>query len=322
VRFLWAFLIGALAPLLGIPFSAHAADAANEKEAREHFRVGVTYLQDIEGERYEEAYAEFKAAYALSGSPKVLGNVGLCAMKLERDGEAIDAYTRYLREVNDIAPDEREQIVRDLETLKASAAKVILTLDAGPATLFDTRTPTRGSPVRNSYGPVEKTTELTLRPGHHQIAVSVGGREVGVWEVHLGAADRQSHDFRLARSAARPSRGLKVAPWIVTGVGAAVLTAGGAMGLATLKKVDNVERKCPNDACPPGSGFEADVDAARSMVRATDILLVTGAVFVAGGVTWLLLDHEAPAPAAAHRAPQVGGACDGHGCEAVVKVSF
>src|SRR6185436_14737958 len=141
VRFPWVFLVGGLAPLVCAVAPGHAADAANEKEAREHFRVGVNYLQDIEGERYEEAYAEFKAAYALSHSPKVLGNVGLCAMKLERDGEAIDAYTRYLGEVNDIAPDEKEQIVRDLETLRASAAKVTLTLESGPAMVLDTRTP-------------------------------------------------------------------------------------------------------------------------------------------------------------------------------------
>jgi hypothetical protein len=304
----------------------HAAEAANEKEAREHFRVGVNYLQDIEGERYEEAYAEFKAAYALSHSPKVLGNVGLCAMKLERDGEAIEAYARYLGEVNDIAPDEKEQIVRDLETLRASAAKVTMTLESGPAMVLDTRVPTRGSPVRNAYGPVDGTLELTLRPGHHRIAVTVGGREVGVWELNLGASDRQSHEFRWTREAPRPSRGgAKTAPWILTGVGAAVLTAGGFMGLAALRKVDVVEKKCPNDACPPGSGFEQDVDAARSMVRATDVLLLTGAAIAGVGVTWLLVARDPPArgeTGVAERRAEVAGACDGRGCRADLKVSF
>ena len=71
-----------------------APDDSRVEEARLHFNAGVAYLQDPEGERYEEAYAEFKKSYELSKSPKVLGNVGLCAMMLERDGEAIDAYTR------------------------------------------------------------------------------------------------------------------------------------------------------------------------------------------------------------------------------------
>src|SRR5262249_5440174 len=129
---------------------------------------------------------------------------------------------------------------------------------------------------------------------------------------------------RSAREVVPTSRGPQTAPWIVTGVGAAVLTAGGAMGLAALRKVDNVQKKCPNDACPAGSGFEADVDEARSMVRATDILLVTGALGVAAGVTWLLVDRPSSPKRepAATRPPRVGGACDGRGCQAVVAVSF
>ena len=46
---------------------------ASEEEARKHFKAGVAYLQDPEGERFEEAYAEFKKAYELARAPKVLG---------------------------------------------------------------------------------------------------------------------------------------------------------------------------------------------------------------------------------------------------------
>ena len=84
------------------------------EEARRHFAAGVQLLQDPEGEKVEEAYREFRTAYDVSGSAKILGNMGFCAMRLERDGEAIEAYSRYLREVPDIDADERAQIVRDL----------------------------------------------------------------------------------------------------------------------------------------------------------------------------------------------------------------
>src|SRR4051794_36501980 len=100
------------------------ANGANAQEitpeARRHFKAGVNQLQDPDGARYEDAYREFKAAYAASSSPKILGNLGLCAMKLERDGEAIDAYSRYLREVSDTDADERAQIMQDLQTLSVS----------------------------------------------------------------------------------------------------------------------------------------------------------------------------------------------------------
>src|SRR6266481_4578482 len=69
---------------------AFAADPPVTPEARTHFAAGVNLLRDPDGARYEEAYREFKAAYAASPSYKILGNLGLCAMKLERDGEAIE----------------------------------------------------------------------------------------------------------------------------------------------------------------------------------------------------------------------------------------
>src|ERR1041385_1727713 len=82
--------------LLSVPQRARADDA---DAARQQFRAGIAYLEDTEGARSEEAYAAFKKAYELSKSPKVLGNIGLCAMKLERDGEAIAAYQSSLKGV-------------------------------------------------------------------------------------------------------------------------------------------------------------------------------------------------------------------------------
>src|SRR5215475_15565235 len=75
---------------------AHAQDVQITDSARQHFKTGVAYLKDPDGARYEEAYREFKAAYADSPSWKILGNLGITAMKLERDGEAIEAFEKYL----------------------------------------------------------------------------------------------------------------------------------------------------------------------------------------------------------------------------------
>ena len=60
---------------------ARAADVVITEEARTHFAAGVALLQDPKEPRYEEAYREFKAAYAAAPSYKILGNLGLCAMK-------------------------------------------------------------------------------------------------------------------------------------------------------------------------------------------------------------------------------------------------
>ena len=94
-----AYLAGLL--LCGAVTSASPARAADVKisdNARKHFNAGVALLRDPDGARYEEAYGEFKVAYEASPSWKILGNLGIAAMKLERDGEAIDAFSRYLAE--------------------------------------------------------------------------------------------------------------------------------------------------------------------------------------------------------------------------------
>src|SRR5262245_33989950 len=95
---------------LGAPQVAHADEVQITPGARARFTAGVNLLKDPEGPRYEEAYREFKAAYAASPSYKILGNLGLCAMKLERDEEAIAAYERYLKEGKDLDPAEVTQV--------------------------------------------------------------------------------------------------------------------------------------------------------------------------------------------------------------------
>ena len=121
------------------------------EEAKRHFHAGVALLQDPEGEKVEEAYRQFRTAYDLSGSSKILGNMGFCAMRLERDSEAIDAYTRYLREVPDIDPEEREQIVRDLQTLNIGLSRITIEVNLPDVTIIDVRVPNRGPHISYAY---------------------------------------------------------------------------------------------------------------------------------------------------------------------------
>jgi hypothetical protein len=318
---------------LALTFAVASARAdTGEEQAHKHFKVGISYLQDPEGERFEEAYGQFKLAYELSHSPKVLGNIGLCAMKLERDGEAINAYTRYLKEVPDIEPDEREQIERDLAALEASAVHVSVTVRQASASLADTHYPAHGANVVNVYAPTQGVNEYLMRPGHHVMTLRVDAHDVASWEFTAAPGSKLARDFSPASPPAsspsssshtpartQPSR---TVPLIVTGVGVAAVAMGGVFGLVTLGKIHDLDKKCPNDTCP-SSAYSGDVDPVRRYVRTTDVLLIGGGALTAVGISWLFLSGSSQqAQAGSMKGPEFGAMCSNEACAGSLRVAF
>jgi len=308
--------------------AAAAADEPVSAEALRHFKAGVALLQDPDGARYEDAYREFKAAYATSPSPKILGNIGYCALKLERDGEAIAAYTRYLREVPDVDPAEAAQIARDVDTLRAGLVHLALTVEGIGAIVTDKRIPVRGEPITNLYGPVNGSIELGLRPGHHVIQVKVGTDVLETWEFDAQPAANLSRTVARKSAAEASHKRSQVMPWIVTGVGGATLAAGGVFGLVTLGKVSTIESHCPNNQCPPSYALGPAQDDVRHFVRVTDTLLIGGGVIAATGVGLLIWSSSGgsesprPSPGAAPAGAQSRLTCTPSGCVAAVSGSF
>jgi hypothetical protein len=291
----------ALAIAFGHEGNVQAADDIISDAARNHFRSGVHLLEDPDGARYEEAYSEFKAAYSQSRSPKILGNIGFCAMMLERDGEAIDAYTRYLQEVPDIDREERDQINRDLQTLKSSAVRIRVRVNERGAVLTDRRLPVRGSTITNLYRIDGNTVEVLVRPGHHQMRVKVGDRESATWDFDAVPGTPAAHEFVLLEPVAQQAeerKSPKVLPWALTVGGGLMLLGSSVTGLMAWSLTRDLEKQCPNDVCPPGSGFESDRDQARTFARITDGLLIGGGVIALSGVTWLLLSNGSNGSAA------------------------
>jgi hypothetical protein len=198
----FATLSGALVAfaLLASAPCARAADVAITEEARAHFSAGVALLQDPKEPRYEEAYREFRAAYAASPSYKILGNLALCAMKIERDLEAIDAYEKYLAQAGpDLAGPERDQIKRDLLTLKSGVVQVTVSSSPPGATIADIRTPVQGPDVRNSYGKADGPIVLGLRRGHHVITAKLPGYLDAQWEFEASGGALPAHVFELVK---------------------------------------------------------------------------------------------------------------------------
>jgi tetratricopeptide (TPR) repeat protein len=284
--------ISLLLGTLAVTASAQAApDEKQREQARTHFAAGVNLLQDPARPRYEEAYLEFRKAYSLAGSPTILGNLGLCAMKLERDAEAIDAYSRYLKEVPDLSAEERAQIERDIATLRASVANIEVQSRPSGATIVDQRVPVTGPAITNVYGPLEGSTSIGVRQGHHVLKAKFPDGREATWESDLVGGE--SHVFEPTETdrpaSAAPPRPIPTTAYVTGGIALALGAGALATGLVALDKGSDFDGK--NDGRDPAAAEDL-----RSSGKTLNIVtdgLVLGAIIAAGVTTYLVLTRPA-----------------------------
>lgn len=311
------FALGLCCGLLSIAPAARA-DVAITEEARAHFSAGVSFLQDPDGARYEDAYREFSAAYAASPSWKILGNLGISAMKLERDGEAIDAFSKYLSQGGkELDRDERAQVERDLKTLQSGVVYLTLTFEPQGGTLIDERFPQSGGAVVNRFGAVAGSLKLGVHPGHHRLTVDLAGYDKSVWELDAVARQEQTHVFTLtqtaqaapppvvvapaAASTAPPPaaeasegvNGLRIASYVAFGVGAVGLGIGSVFALTAHGNYSDANDMCPSFPCQLTSEEAAkreqlgkDGDSAKTVSL---VGFIVGGVGVATGATLFIV---------------------------------
>lgn len=306
-------------------------------EARRQFQAGVNLLDDPDGARYEEAYHAFKKAYELSKSPKVLGNIGFCSMKLERDGEAIDAYASYLRDSKDIEPRERAQIERDLATLSSTVAtfKATLKKPAGAsAVLIDTREQTRGAPIVNSYPFTGTEVSIRVRPGRHVFKVKGDDGESVIHEITLEPTSTKAHEFTFAPRIVAPppdataprARPSYAGPIILGALGLAGIGTGVVTGLMARGKTDDIEASCPGNLCPGTYDLTSGRSEAKTLGTIADVGFISGGALLGGAIVWALL-----VPSGGPRTPKTGSTaaawlpnagCGANGCSVQLSGSF
>lgn len=272
------------------------ADVPISQEAREHFTAGVNLLQDPGGARIEEAYREFKTAYAASPSYKILRNLGLCAMRLERDQEAIESYEKYLAEGKDqLDATAVQEVTRDLQTLKAGVVWITVKSTPVGATLFDVRTNFKGEKVQNAYGPVGETLKLGIHQGTHQITAKLSGYPDVVWDFDTGAArelPEHAFEFKAAavatvtptdngpRSVKTSERPVPTAVWIGAAATGALALGTAITGVMATSKHSDFQ--AANDGRDPSKADDLK-KSGQTLNLVTDVLL--GGTVVAAGVT-------------------------------------
>jgi hypothetical protein len=268
---------------------ARAADPSRIAEGKKYFAAGVALVNDPDGPRYEDALVQFRKAFDALGAWKILVNIAICSLRLERDGDAIEAYEKYLvAGGNEIDKSERTDIERDLATLRVQLVRLHLDLRAANGSVVDERMDARGSRIVNRYLATQRTLDLGVHPGHHLVTFQVANQEAR-WEVDLAPGTAVSHAFDIGepttraaseRVAPETSPALRAAMFGALGVGVVGLGVGTVFALQSHGKRTRVDGLCPDDRCPVASADEiADLQAQAS----TDGK-IAAASLVAGGV--------------------------------------
>ncbi len=298
-------LMSTVSPARAQDDTATSTEVEITEKARNHFRAGVAFLQDPDGARYAEAYREFKAAYAESPSWKILGNLGICSMKLERDGEAIEAFDKYLVESGDaLDPAERAQVERDLATLKAGVVWITLKATVVGGSLTDQRIPLAGNPRINRYGVLSEELRFGVHPGRHVFTLELDGYESASWTIDASSGSSHEHTFELVKKEApqqpvaptqappamvlpapAPERPVPTGVWIGVAATGALALGGTVVGIMAVGKESDYE-----PANREGYATSEERKAAEELKNEGETLnLVADGLFagalVAGGLT-------------------------------------
>lgn len=90
-----------------------------------------------------------------------------------------------------------------------------------------------------------------------------------------------------------------VVPWVLVGVGGALVVGGAITGVLANSKVSDLEDKCDDNICPPSEGDS--IDGAKTLAVTTDVLIGAGAVTAGVGLILYFtgaLDEERQVPIA------------------------
>jgi hypothetical protein len=275
-------------PVFAAPDEPTTSERAIE-EARARFQKGVQLFREAS---FEGALAEFRRAYQLAPSYRILYNIGQVQFELHDHVEALKAFRQYLSEGGtEIAADRRAQVEADIQKLEGRVAYVEVSTNADGAQVLIDDVPVGVSPLK---GPV------LVNSGPRRIAVSKAGYGATARNVTVAGGDRVKVALDLSDSASpRPpessvrrspgkdsgSSSSHTAVWIGVGTTAVLAVGTGAFALVTRDAKSEFDQELQRYPTT-----KARIDDARSRMKTyaaiTDGL---GAATIVSGVVTLLI---------------------------------
>ena len=296
-----AAVLTALLTLAGIPPAARAqtppsAEPSPAVAAQARFDRGRALFQQ---DHFAEALAEFRASVELFRSPNTRLFIGLCLQRLNRFAEASAELARTATEANDlVATDRRYENARDL------ARRGVAELEPRVAQLsVRVIDPPPGVTVRVGSTPLDAAAlgvSLPYDPAEVLVVATAPGFLPSQQPVRLTAGGRASIELALERAptvamvtapetevvppTVAPTRhggGVRVAGFVVGGLGVASLATFVVLGSMASSRYDELVRVCPQPACTAERVRQID-DGARLTTMANVTLAAGGVAVVAG----------------------------------------
>jgi len=284
---------------------APGASAAPLDEAQRRYTRALELFN--EG-TYDAALLEFRRAYELAPSWKILYNIGQVNVQLNDYVRALEAFSRYMKEGGaDIPAARATEVQAQLERLKGRVASLEITTNVADAevTIDD---------LVVGKTPLDKPVMVNV--GRRKITVTAVGRMPQTKPVEAAGGDKLQLRFELlapepagatataaptaAPTALPPERHIFWPGWVATGVFGVGAAVTGVLSLGATSD--------HNDKIAQFGVARSELDDSRKKARtlsiATDALL--GATLLTGGVSlWLSLRSRPAATSAAPAAVQL-----------------
>jgi hypothetical protein len=257
------------------------------QEAATHFERGVKLYEEQD---WRGALIEFERAYGIAPRYAVLFNIAQARYQLLDYAGTLDAFQRYLVEGGDaLTPARSAQVQASITELRGRVARLTVTTNVAGAEITIDDAPVGVTPLA---GPLVvsagRRKVVALKPGRVNAVrfVDIAGGDTAdiILELHEVPATHARQPTAVAPTAERRS----LVPAVLgLGVAAAGIGVGSVFGVFAMGDKHDLDRACPNKACPPSSQSQVDALSGDSLV--STIAFGVGAAGLVVGVGWLAL---------------------------------
>lgn len=271
-------------------------------------------------ERYADACPKFEESHRLDPQLGTLLHLATCHEEQGKTASAWAEYSAAVELASERGDRRREKLASDrAAALEPTLSRLTLTREgrARPAAVT----------VRLDQKPIGEAmlgTAMPVDPGEHVVTVSADGYATWTREVRVEANGARVAlrigDLRPTREEPAPpdepppapsTSGMETAGWVILGVGAASLLAGGGLGIAAALERDAADEECEGRFCSD-EGL-AGHDTAQTYATISTVGFIVGLAGAGAGIALVAFAPSSPGVGRLQLTPTLGGGTLGFG---------